>query len=433
MQGINRHPLPQGQVAVRGDGSRIITASGGRQYQVRPNGTVASVSLSGGRTATYRPNGGIRSVRAGGMEINHGLRGDRRIVTVRADRSRVVSMGPRRGYVERPYMARGGRTYVQRTYVVNQVTYTRVYRTSYFRGAPYYHYVPPYYFHPVFYGWAYNPWRAAVYYRWPWYAAPPPWYVFWGPYFAPAPFYPSAAFWLTDFLLADSLRAAYEAGREDAANAAAVPDQPPPESYQPPPAAQEQGYGTQITPEMKAAIAEEVREQLAAEQQSAAAPQQAAPSSAEAPPPALDPAQRLFVVSGNLGATGVDGQDCELTAGDIVTRLDDAPDSNGQVRVSVSSSKGNDCHVGATLMLAVNDLQDMHNHVQEQMDAGLKTLADSSGKAGLPAAPDTGTSPGEVPVPPPDPNVLGAMAAQQEAANQAEGQVQQEVAQGGQY
>jgi hypothetical protein len=100
--------------------------------------------------------------------------------------------------------------------------------------------------------------------------------------------------------------------------------------------------------------------------------------------------------------------------------------------VSVSNSKGNDCHAGATLLLAVSDLQDMHNHVQEQMDAGLKTLADNSGKAGLPAAPDTGTSPGEVPPPPPDPNVLSAMAAQQDAANQAEGQVQQEVAQGGQ-
>ena len=89
--------------------------------------------------------------------------------------------------------------------------------------------------------------------------------------------------------------------------------------------------------------------------------------------------------------------------------------------------------MGSTLMVNVNDLQEMENQFGEKVDTGLKTLADSSGKAGLPAAPDTGTSPGEVPVPPPDPNVLGAMAAQQEAANQAEGQVQQEVAQGGQY
>jgi hypothetical protein len=184
---------------------------------------------------------------------------------------------------------------------------------------------------------------------------------------------------------------------------------------------------------MKAAIAEEVRQQLAAEQQSATTvPQPPAPSSAEAPPGALDPARRLFVVSGNLAAPTVDGQDCELTAGDIITRLDDTPDNNNNVRVSVSSSKGNDCRVGSTLMVGVSDLQDMQNQFREQMDSGLKTLADNSGKGGLPPAPDTGTSAGEVPPPPPDANVDSALQAQQQAANQTEAQIQQEAAQGGQ-
>jgi len=431
LSGINRNPLPQGQVAVHADGSRTIAASGGRQFQVRPNGTVSNVSLSGGRTATFRPNGGFASVHAGGMQINHGLRGERQIMTVRPDHSRVVSMGPHRGYVERPYMARGGRTYVQRTYVINNVRYTRVYRSYYYRGRPYYGYVPPFYYHPVFYGWAYNPWRAPVYYRWPWFVARPPWYLYWGPYFAPAPYYPSAAFWLTDFLLAGSLEAAYEAGREAQANAQAQAYQPPPETYQPPPP-QEQGT-SQITPELKDAIAEEVRAQLAAEQQGAStAAQQPAASSAEATPAALDPAQRLFVVSSNLTLSSVDGQDCELTPGDIINRLDDSPDNNNQVRVSVSSSKGNDCRVGSTLLAQVSDLQDMHNHLREQMDSGLKTLADNSGKGGLPAAPDTGTTAGEVPLPSPDANANSALQAQQQEANQTETQIQQEAAQEGQ-
>ena len=134
MGGINRNPLPQGQVTVRGDGSRTIAASGGRQFQVRPNGTVARVSLSGGRTATFRPNGRVSAIHAGGMQINHGLRGERQIVTVRPDHSRVVSMGPHRGYVERPYLTRNGRTYVQRTYWAGGHPYARVYRTQYFRG-----------------------------------------------------------------------------------------------------------------------------------------------------------------------------------------------------------------------------------------------------------------------------------------------------------
>jgi hypothetical protein len=433
MSGINRSPLPQGRVAVHPDGSRTIVASGGRQFQVRSNGTVAGVSLSGGRTATFRPNGSFASVRVGGMQIDHGLRGDRRIVTVRPDHSRVVSMGPHRGYVERPYIVRGGRTYVQRTYVVNNVTYVRVYRSYYYRGVPYYAYVPPFYFHPVFYGWVYNPWRVPVYYRWAWFIAPPPWYVYWGPYFAPAPVYPSAAFWLTDFLLAESLRAAYEAGREAEANAAARANQPPPEAYQPPPPApQGQGYTTQITPEMKGAIAEEVKRQLAAEQQSATTvPQPPAPRGAEATPAALDPAQRLFVVSSNLAVPSMDGRDCELTAGDLITRLDDTPDNDNRVRASVSSSKGNDCRVGSTLMVQVSDLQEMHNQFREQVDSGLKTLADSSGKGGLPPAPDTGTSAGEVPPPPPEANVDGALQAQQREANQTETQIQQDAAQEG--
>ncbi len=432
MTGINRNPLPQGQVALHANGSRTIAASGGRQFHVRPNGTVARVSLSGGRTATFRPNGAFASVRAGDMQINHGLRGERRIETVRPDHSRVVSVGPRRGYVERPYMERGGRTYVQRTYIVNNVSYVHVYRSYYYRGRPYYGYVPPYYYHPRFYGWVYNPWRVPVYYRWAWFVSPPPWYLYWGPYFAPAPVYPSAAFWLTDFLLAESLRIAYEAGREAEANAAAQANQPPPEAYQPPPSAPQGGaYTTQITPEMKQAIAEEVSRQLAAEQQQSAAPQQPS-ASIEVTPAALDPASRLFVVSSNLAATSVNGQECELTAGDIINRLDDTPDNNNQVRVSVSTSKGNDCRVGSTLMLDVSDLQEMHNQLQEQMDSGLKTLADNSGKGGLPPAPDTGTTAGEVPPPPPDANANGALQAQQQEANQTETQIQQEAAQEGQ-
>jgi hypothetical protein len=364
------------------------------------------------------------------MQINHGLRGERQIVTVRPDHSRLVSMGPHRGYVERPYIVRGGRTYIQRTYVVNNVTYTRVYRSYYYGGVRYYAYVPPFYFHPIFYGWVYNPWRVPVYYRWAWFVTPPPWYVYWGPYFAPAPVYPTAAFWLTDFLLAENLRLAYEAGREAEANAQAQANQPPPEAYQPPPPApQGQGYTTQITPELKQAIAEEVRAQLAAEQQGASAsPQQPAPTSTEAPPAALDPAQRLFVVSSNLAVPAINGQDCELTPGDIITRLDDTPDNNSRVRASVSSSKGNDCRIGSTLMVQVSDLQEMHNQFQEQVDSGLKTLADNSGKGGLPPAPDTGTTAGEVPLPPPEANVGSALQAQQREADQTEKQVQQEVA-----
>jgi hypothetical protein len=360
------------------------------------------------------------------MQIDHGLRGERRIETVRPDQSRVVSMGPHRGYVERPYLTRNGRSYVQRTYWESGHPYARVYRTSDYRGATYYGYVSPFYFHPGFYGWAYNPWRAPIRYGWGWFGSP--WYAFYGGYFAPAPMYPTASLWLTDYLLAENLRLAYEAQSNAQANAA--PDQ----GYQPPPpAAEGQGYTGQISPELKQAIAAEVSAQLAAEQQGASTtPEQPAPSSTEAPPTALDPARRLFVVSSNLAVSTVDGQDCQLTSGDIITRLYDNPDTNNRVRVSVSSSKAGDCSVGSTFLADVNDLQEMQNQFGEKVDAGLKTLADNSGKGGLPPAPDTGTTPGEVPTPPPDASVNSDLQAQQQQADQTEKQVQQEVAQGGQ-
>jgi hypothetical protein len=83
-------------------------------------------------------------------------------------------------------------------------------------------------------------------------------------------------------------------------------------------------------------------------------------------------------------------------------------------------------------MVQVSDLQEMHNQFREQIDSGLKALADNSGKGGLPPAPDTGTSAGEVPPPPPDANVDSAVQAQQQAANQTEAQIQQDPAQRGQ-
>jgi len=348
------------------------------------------------------------------MQIHRGLHGERHIVTERPDKSVLVSTGPNRGYLQRPVVVQN-RTYVQRTYIVNNITYTRVYRPHYYGGVAYYHYVPVSYYRPVFYGWVSNPWPAPVYYTWGW--SREPWYGYYGPYFAPYPVYPTASLWLTDFLLAETLKLAYQADvaiAQAQANVAAVP-----------PTAGGNSYGTQLPPEVKQAIAEEVRQQLAAEQQAAASPhpQQLALSRTDVPP-ALDPRQRVFVVSSNLDERTADGQECSLTPGDIITRLTDTPDANQHVTVSVLSSKQTDCPSGLQVTVAVQDLQEMHNHFREQMDAGLKTLAANQGKSGLPVAPDTRTQSGEVPPPAPDANTATALQ-QQQQADQTEQEVQQ--------
>ena len=405
------------------------------------------VSLKGGGSASIRPNGQIRSINRNGMHIDHGLNGSRRIESTH-NGARIVTTGRGRGYVQRPYVTRGGHAYVSRTVVVNHVAYSRVYRTSYYGGRPYYGYSPAYYYRPAYYGWAYNPWPAPVYYGWGWGGAP--WYGYYGGYFAPYPTYPSAAFWLTDYLLAANLQAAYQA--QAAANAAAANnagnggggDNAAPQgdanSGGGDAPASNSGAAT-LTPEVKAAIAEEVKAQLAAEQAQAQQPAaasgggqqttqagstQSGSAQTDEVPAALDPARRTFVVDSDLAVTG-DGQECQLSSGDVITRITDTPDGDNKVNVSVSSSKKADCAPGKQVAVGVDDLQEMHNHFQEQLDNGMKELATKQGKDGLPKAPDTTTVPSDVPPPPPDTTAEKTLQEQQSNADQVESQVVKEA------
>jgi hypothetical protein len=393
------------------------------------------VSLKGGGTASIRPNGQIRSINRNGMHIDHGLNGTRRIESTH-NGARIVTTGKNSGYVQRAYVTRGGRTYVSRTVVVNHVTYTSVYRSYSYGGyCCYYGYHPAFYYGPAYYGWAYNPWPAPVYYGWGWGGSP--WYGYYGGYFAPYPTYPSAAFWLTDYLISVNLQAAYAA--RAAANAAAANntandsgngggEQPQDNSGGSAPA--DSGAVT-LTPEVKAAIAEEVKAQLAAEQAAAkpAASSSGSPQPTQASeevPPALDPARRTFVVSSDLTVTG-DGQECQLTAGDVITRITDTPDDDRKVTVSVSSAKKADCAPGKQVAVAVDDLQEMHNHFQEQLDNGMKELSSKQGTGGLPKAPDTTPIASDVPPPPPDASAEKTLQDQQAAADQTEAQVVKEA------
>ena len=419
---------PAGNMARGGNGS--VARNGNRPAPGR------QVSLRGGGTANIRPNGQIRSINRNGMHIEHGLNGSRRIESTH-NGARIVTTGRSSGYVQRAYVTRGGRSYVSRTTIINHRAYTNVYRSYPYHGHYYYGYHPGFYYHPAYYGWAYNPWPAPVYYGWGWGGAP--WYGYYGGYFAPYPVYPSAAFWLTDYLISANLQAAYQA--QAAANAAAqnaaaandAPAEPPQPSGGSDAQAANSGTVT-LTPEVKAAIAEEVKAQLAAEQADAKpasapdAPQASATSSptSEEVPAALDPARRTFVVASDLAVTG-DGQECQLTAGDVITRLSDTPDDDNKVTVSVSAGKKADCAPGKQVAVGVDDLQEMHNHFQEQLDNGMKDLASKQGTSGLPKAPDTATVASDVPPPPPDASAEKALQDQQAQADQTEAQVVKEA------
>lgn len=400
-----------------------------------PPTTTREIRTRSGATvhASFR-GGQVRSIQAHNMRIDHGIHGGRRIVSEHNGR-RVVSMGPHRGYTQRAYYSRGGRVYVQRTYYVGGRQYAYAYRTYYYGGRPYYGYAPAYYYQPVYYGWAYNPWPAPVAYRWGYYNDP--WYGYYGYYYNPYPVYPSASLWLTDYLIAASLRAAYEAQsgglvtpglqNDDSKNLTASLFSSDPlinaslSPYSPAliavPAAASQA---QLSPEVKRAIAEEVKSQISAEKSAA---EKSDSGGDNGPPAALDPQHRTFVVSSDIDTSTDDGDDCSLSAGDVIYRTGDTPDNDNNVGATVKSSKKDECQVGANVSVDADDLQEMHNHLRETLDEGLKDLASKQGKDGLPAAPDTHTTAGEVPPPSADTNVGSDLQTQQKDADQTEADV----------
>ena len=389
--GVHATPSPTG----------ANTAHGAAAGHPVPSTTTHEFKNAAGQRvqATYR-DGQVRSIQAPNLRIDHGLHGDRRIVTEGNGR-RIVTVGPHTGYSQRSYTNRGGHDYVQRTYFVGGKHYAYAYRTYSYRGAHYYAYAPAHYYRPAYYRWAYNPWPAPVYYRWGWDAQP--WYGYYGYYFSPYPAYPTASMWLTDFIIGESLRVAFEShpsGRVAPGGA---------------PVALEE----QLDPDVKEAIANEVRQQIEAEQVASANLEPPA-WGAEQAPPALAANSRIFVVASPLDTTMSTGEPCSLTPGDVLLRANARAGEDNNVDVIVASSKKDDCYAGSTVSIDLGDLQEMHNHLRQLLDTGLRTLADNSGRDGLPAAPDTVTRSGEVPEPAIDANVESDAQQQQSAADRIE-------------
>jgi hypothetical protein len=209
-------------------------------------------------------------------------------------------------------------------------------------------------------------------YAWFAFGRPAHWFRFYAGYFAPYPVYASPDLWLTDYLVAENLRRAY-ASQQAGAQLEAV------ESYQ--------ASDPVLTPTIKGLIAEEIRNQLAAEQTEAM--QAAAPSAVETADSEQTPSafsQRYFVVSSNLDLTAA-GQECSLTPGDVIQRIGTDVSSDGTVSAMVIGSKLGNCAANSWVDVEVADLQEMQNQFREQIDAGLKMMAQNQAK-GLPAAPE---------------------------------------------
>jgi hypothetical protein len=353
----------------------------------------------------------VRRGIAGTIAINRGARGEKMVVTGGRG-ARVVSYGPHRGFVERTIAGRPG--YISRTNVVGGRSYARVYREYSYHGVPYYRYVPAAYYGPQFYAWAVTPWGAPMRYAWFGLATPAPWFGVYAGYFTPYPSYASPDLWLTDYVLSENLRLAYESQQAGNDGQAPLPEPNGPSA-------------AALSPEMKALIADEVRQQLAAEkaaslQPSSLSPQQPA-AGGDQLPPALN--QRFFVVASSLDVPADAGQTCSLTPGDVIQRKGKDVVFGG-VAVEVVASKPGDCVADSPATVQLADLQEMHNRFREQLDSGLKMLAENQAK-GLPNGPAAAGRPVAEGTADPVADAGAQLAAQETDAAKLEAQVRQGV------
>jgi hypothetical protein len=119
-----------------------------------------------------------------------------------------------------------------------------------------------------------------------------------------------------------------------------------------------------------------------------------------------------------------------LSAGDILTRVTEQPDTNQKVTALVTSSQKGDCASGSMLAVSIQDLQVMHNAFVERMDAGLKRLASTQGTKGIPSSPAPGPRANPDGQAQPDITAAADLQQQQMDADSAEKDVNQAVAPG---
>jgi len=325
--------------------------------------------------------------------------------------------------------------YWSRTYVQGgRVLYARVYRQNTFQryghAFSYERLVPAIAFGAAYYEWAARPWATPVNYQWQWNSEP--WHRAYGKDFTPYANYSCLDEWLTDYVVAQNLRNAYDNWQAEhaptqqqgpaamAGSASPVPGPRPywdtpddgqrpyweeqPEDKAPPPAQpakspkkkpvpkpnstapQSRPSGEDAPPvltgQVKAELNAQIKRQLAERQ----APTPT--TGAEDLPDSLKPGHTLFRVNAPLDVPAkVSGQLCSLRANDYIERTGDM-DQNGMVPVKVRVGGAFDCAIGLTTRVSVNDLEAMESEQQQALtDALLAASRNMGGGRGLPQAP----------------------------------------------
>lgn len=342
---------------------KIIRYSNGKPHTIRmSDGGMVRRSVSGQVVEVRTPKGAL---------IRHEPSGIRRVEVVRPGNKVIVATNRSHGYVQRPLIL-SNHSYVQRTYVSHGAVYACIYRPVIFRSVTVHIYTPVRYYRPVFYVWAYNPWPRPIVFTWGWRRAL--WYDFYGGYFVPYPTYTSPAFWLTDFLISATLEAAYED------RIALLATTPPPYRV----------TETELTPQVKQYIADEVRRQIDMERVESQNFNSLNYNSSEVPPIFADDTRHTFVVSHAL-LVNSGSQECNLSEGDVIQTLGVPPANSSVANASVLASKPTGCGKGSVVSIQISDLQEMQNHMRQTVERGLGDLQSRAGQSGLPGLPPNST------------------------------------------
>jgi len=328
---IPGYPAPPGSKEMQGrNGSIIRTASDGSVMDVR------------------NPSNG--------MVIHHAIDGTRRVMVQKPDRSRAYI--PARGipYVQHPFTFRGQQL-DHRTFVVQGQLFHNVYRPYSYGGTNLDVYATSRYFEPKFYQWASSRLGTPTNFTWTYTTTATPWYGHYQGFFKPDSSYQTPALWLTDYMLAATLYVAY-------ATKAQASD-PPPTSAAP------------VTPQVKQMLADEVGRQVkqeAAEAADNAQNREPQPGAGSVVQELSDHQSHVFVVSYDLDLVDPSGRRCAMSEGDVVQITSTPKPDSGTVDAVVLASKGGtECGRAAQVQLALNDVQEMQNHMRETIDQGMAT------------------------------------------------------------
>ena len=268
----------------------------------------------------------------------------------------------------------------------------------------------------VYYAWALAPWPRPVVYAWGWQVQP--WYPVYGSLFTPYAVYTSPDLWMTDYIVAQNMQAAYQAQAAPrapqlspqtaaeapapdpsvaapAAQANAVPPVPQPigapsveqsseapaplqsSDMSPPPAAAPPA----LTPQIKAQLNAQIKVRLQEQQAAAAAP---AALTTQSTPPALRPNHVFFEVVQPIDVPTAGGH-CTLRANDYIKRTGGMSSDDWMIPVEVELSRPSDCPEGLQTRIGLNDLNAMENEQEAQVMEAMRAASKGMGPNGPPS------------------------------------------------